>query len=79
MKSSYSGMVQTILGQPLLKRFIVEQEGVTLVEYALLLSLVALAIVGSIVFFGQRLSTSYGNAATPGGGPQQPGAGDPVH
>ena len=43
----------------MLSRFFSEEEGQTLVEYGLLLALLALAIVTAITFFGQRVNNHY--------------------
>lgn len=40
-----------------------EEEGASLVEYALLVALIALVAVVAIRFFGQELSTSYTDIA----------------
>lgn len=43
----------------MLLRFLFEEEGQTLIEYGLLITLFALAIVTAITFFGQRISNHY--------------------
>lgn len=43
----------------MLSRFFSEEEGQTLVEYGLLIALLALAIVTAITFFGQRVNNHY--------------------
>ncbi len=45
------------------KRFIFEEEGQTLVEYGLLIGLLALVVVVAITFFGRRMSNNlYGTS-----------------
>ncbi len=46
----------------MISRFIFEQDGQTLVEYGLLISLIALAVITAVTLFGKRLSNHYGNA-----------------
>lgn len=40
-------------------RFFSEEEGQTLVEYALLISLLALAVITAVTFFGQRVNNHF--------------------
>lgn len=40
-----------------------DEEGASLVEYALLIALIALVAVVAVRFFGQELSTSYSDIA----------------
>lgn len=56
----------------MISRFIFEEEGQTLVEYGLLVSLIALAVVAAVGLFGRSLEKSWnssntklGNAFTP--------------
>lgn len=46
----------------MLKRLIFEEEGQTLVEYGLLISLLALVVVAAVGLLGSRLLNYYGNA-----------------
>lgn len=46
----------------MLKRWIYEEEGQTLVEYGLLLALLALVVVGAMTLFSTRLNNYYTNA-----------------
>ena len=45
-------------------RFAREERGASLVEYLLLLSLIAMAVIGAVIFLGQALSDSYENAGS---------------
>ena len=45
-------------------RFIFEEEGQTLVEYGLLISLIALAVVAAVGLFGQKLQQSWNSSNT---------------
>lgn len=47
---------------PFLVRFFQEEDGQTLVEYGLLISLIALAIITAVTVFGRKMSNHY-NAA----------------
>lgn len=40
-------------------RFIFEEDGQTLVEYGLLISLIALAVITAVTFFGKRVTNHY--------------------
>lgn len=44
-------------------RFFGEEDGASLVEYALLLALIAMVAVGALVLFGNSLSNSINNSA----------------
>ena len=46
----------------MLKRWIFEEEGQTLVEYGLLIALLALVIVAAITLFGRRNFAHFNNA-----------------
>ena len=46
----------------MITRLIFEEEGQTLVEYALLLSLIAMAVVAATSLFGGGIRTYYENA-----------------
>jgi pilus assembly protein Flp/PilA len=52
------------------RRFVREDHGQDLVEYAMLLALIALVVVGGVTAFGTAISTWYTNlaGALPGGG-----------
>jgi pilus assembly protein Flp/PilA len=45
-------------------KFICDEAGASAVEYALLLSLIALAIITSVTTFGQAVRDSYQNSTT---------------
>ena len=47
----------------MLNTFLKEEEGQTLVEYGLLIALLALVIVGSITLFGRRMSNNFYGAS----------------
>ena len=46
----------------MIKRFLAEEEGQTLVEYGLLISLIALVVIAVLTVMGKRISNSF-NAA----------------
>jgi pilus assembly protein Flp/PilA len=46
------------------KRFIAAEEGASLVEYALLVALIAIACIGGISTLGTNISTVLGNVGT---------------
>jgi len=46
----------------MIKRFLMEEEGQTLVEYGLLVSLIALVVIAVLSFLGKRVQTVF-NAA----------------
>jgi pilus assembly protein Flp/PilA len=54
----------------LIHRFVREDQGQDLVEYAMLLALIALIVVAGVGTFGQAINTWYANLSTtlPGGG-----------
>jgi pilus assembly protein Flp/PilA len=45
-----------------MKRFFVEEEGQTLVEYGLLVSLIALVVIAVLTLLGRRVNTVFNNA-----------------
>ena len=47
----------------LIKRFLKEEEGATMVEYALMLALIAIICIGAVTLIGQHASTTFTNAA----------------
>ncbi|HUZ92174.1 MAG TPA: Flp family type IVb pilin [Methylocella sp.] len=47
----------------LLHRFIKDQSGVTAIEYGLIASLVAVAIIGAVTTLGTKLTTVFGQVA----------------
>ena len=47
----------------MLINFFVEEEGQTLVEYGLLISLIALAVLAAVGVFGRRVVAMWGNNA----------------
>lgn len=46
----------------MISRFFQEEEGQTLVEYGLLISLIALAVITAMTLLGTRLQSFYGDA-----------------
>ena len=47
----------------MIKRFFVEEEGQTLVEYGLLISLIALVVIAVLTVMGSRLRAGFSQAA----------------
>lgn len=47
----------------MIKRFFAEEEGQTLVEYGLLISLIALVVIGVLTLIGNRISNTFNKAA----------------
>jgi pilus assembly protein Flp/PilA len=47
----------------MLKQFIQEEEGQTLVEYGLLISLIALVVIAVLTLMGKRISNTFNSAA----------------
>ena len=45
-----------------MNRFFVEEEGQTLVEYGLLVSLIALVVIAVLTLLGKRVQTVFNNA-----------------
>lgn len=45
----------------MISQFFYEEEGQTLVEYGLLISLIALAVIGALTLFGRRAAGMWGN------------------
>lgn len=45
-----------------LVRFVREEEGQTLVEYGLLISFIALAVITTVTLFGKKMSNYYNTA-----------------
>ena len=45
------------------KRFIKDEEGVTAIEYALIASLIAVAIIGAVTLVGTDLSAKFNSIA----------------
>jgi len=45
------------------KRFLVEENGPTAVEYAVLLGLIIIAAIGAVSMLGTSLTTFFGNAS----------------
>ncbi len=48
----------------MIKRFVKEEEGQTLVEYGLLISLIALVVIAILTIMGQRLRSGYSAVTT---------------
>lgn len=46
-----------------IRRFVREEEGASAAEYALLLALISIFIVGAVALLGQNISTAITNAA----------------
>ena len=49
--------------QRMIKRFFAEEEGQTLVEYGLLISLIALVVIAVLTVMGRRISNTFGAAS----------------
>ena len=47
----------------MIKRFLQEEEGQTLVEYGLLISLIALVVIAVLTLLGGRLSATFNRAS----------------
>jgi pilus assembly protein Flp/PilA len=47
----------------MIKRFFQEEEGQTLVEYGLLISLIALVVIAVLTLMGKRISNTFNAAA----------------
>ncbi len=47
----------------MISRFISEEDAQTLVEYGLLISLIALAVITTLTLFGKRMTNYYNNAS----------------
>lgn len=47
-----------------LQRLVCDEQGATLVEYGLLLMLIALVCIGVLTTFGQTISSMYSNEAS---------------
>ena len=47
----------------MIKRFVMEEEGQTLVEYGLLISLIALVVIAVLTVMGSRLRSGFSVAA----------------
>jgi len=47
----------------MIKRFFIEEEGQTLVEYGLLISLIALVVIAVLTIMGNRLKSGFSAAA----------------
>ena len=48
--------------------FFKDEEGATMVEYALMLALIAIVCIGAVTFIGSNANTVFTNAATQIGG-----------
>lgn len=55
-------LIQQLMG--LTKRFWDEEEGQTLVEYGLLISLIALVVIGVLTIMGRRISNTFNSASS---------------
>lgn len=44
-------------------RFVLEEDGQTLVEYGLLVSLIALVVIGVLTLMGRKISNTFTSAA----------------
>jgi pilus assembly protein Flp/PilA len=47
----------------MIKRFLQEEEGQTLVEYGLLISLIALVVIAVLTLLGSRIKNTFNTAA----------------
>ncbi len=47
----------------MIKRFVMEEEGQTLVEYGLLISLIALVVIAVLTVMGSKLRAGFSSAA----------------
>ncbi|MBV9468599.1 MAG: Flp family type IVb pilin [Abitibacteriaceae bacterium] len=47
----------------MIKRFVMEEEGQTLVEYGLLISLIALVVIAVLTIMGSKLKGGFSTAA----------------
>ena len=47
----------------MIKRFVQEEEGQTLVEYGLLISLIALVVIAVLTVMGNRIRNTFNSAA----------------
>lgn len=50
-------------GVKMIKRFFAEEEGQTLVEYGLLISLIALVVIGVLAILGNRVRNTFNSAS----------------
>ena len=50
--------------QSLFARFAKDQSGATAIEYGLMASLIAVAIIGAITTVGTKLTTTFGNVSS---------------
>jgi pilus assembly protein Flp/PilA len=48
----------------MIRRFLKDESGVTLIEYALIAGLIAIACVVAVTALGGNLQTAYGNIST---------------
>ena len=48
----------------MIKRFFAEEEGQTLVEYGLLISLIALVVIAVLTVMGRRISNTFNSTAS---------------
>lgn len=48
----------------MLKQFFSDEDGQTLVEYGLLISLIALVVIAVLTVMGRRISNTFNSAAT---------------
>lgn len=47
-----------------IKRFLVEEDGVTAIEYGLIAALIAVAIITAVTLVGTKLNTTFGKVTT---------------
>ena len=47
-----------------LKRFVREEEGASMVEYGLLVALIAVVLIAAVTFLSGKVSTTFSNAGT---------------
>jgi pilus assembly protein Flp/PilA len=49
--------------ETMLKNFLIDEDGQTLVEYGLLISLIALVVIAVLTVMGRRISNTFNSAA----------------
>jgi pilus assembly protein Flp/PilA len=47
----------------MIKRFVIEEDGQTLVEYGLLVSLIALVVIAVLTILGQKVKNTFNTAS----------------
>ena len=59
MNSFFSRLIFKEVTQIIIKHFLQEQDGQTLVEYGLLISLIALVVIAVVTLFGRRVRNTF--------------------